>query len=80
MNNKILRIQEMLMDEMERITSEDITKGTLKREIERSNALSTSAGTLIKAVNISLRVKELAMKNQQTVNSLNNELGITNEK
>lgn len=75
MNNKLIKIQEMLMKEMERLSDKDVNG----EEISRSNALSNSAMTYIKTINLGLRIKETAIKNQMTEKTLKDELGL-NEK
>lgn len=75
MNNKLINIQEMLMKEMERLSDKEVNG----EEISRSNALSTSAMTYIKTINLGLRIKETAIKNEMTEKALKEELGL-NEK
>jgi len=72
MNNKLIIIQEMLIGELKRLNEENIDKN----EISRSNAMSSTAMTYIKTINLGLRIKEVANKNQMSVNSLKKELGI----
>lgn len=79
MNNNLLKMQEMLMRQMERL-DEGKNNEDMNREVARSNALSQSANTFIKSVNVGLRIKEIADKQQITVKSINKELGIENEK
>lgn len=75
MNNKLIKIQEMLLKEMERLSEENINI----EEISKSNALSNSAMTYIKTINLGLRIKETAQKNEMTEKALKEELGL-NEK
>ncbi len=75
MNDKLIKIQEMLMREMERLSEKSINV----EEISRSNALSNSAMTYIKTINLGLRIKETAQKNEITEKALKEELGL-NEK
>lgn len=79
MNNKIIEIQEMLMREMKRLDCDDLMKENGNNEIARSNALSNSATTYIKAINTSLRIIDTAEKNNQTQESLTKELGLSDE-
>lgn len=79
MNNKILKIQEMLLNQMKRLDDEEIMKNNSKREIMRSGALSQSASAYVKAVNISLKIKELSKNNSKVEDLLKRELGIINE-
>lgn len=55
-DNKLLSIQEMLMREMERLDDDEHMKKFAGDECRRSNALSNTAQSFIKTINISLRV------------------------
>ena len=75
-NNKIIDIQEILFNEMKRLNDEKYMNENGMAEISRSNALTNNALTYIKAINAQLRILETAEKNQQTSQSLIQELGI----
>lgn len=78
MDNRLNKIQEMLIKEMNRLDSngtEDIIA-----EVSRSNALSQSALTFIKSINTQIRVREIADKQQKSINVVEKELGIKYEK
>lgn len=78
MDNRLNEIQEMLIKEMNRLDSngtEDIIA-----EVSRSNALSQSALTFIKSINTQIRVREIADKQQKSINVVEKELGIKYEK
>ena len=77
-DSNILTIQDYLMREMKRLDDEEYMKYNGKDEVARSNALAQSANTFIKSVNLGLRVIEVAKSNEQTKDSLNKELGVTN--
>ena len=80
MNNKIIKIQEMLYDEMNKLCDDENMKTYAKREVSRSQALTQSAGAYIKAVNTQLKVKELASKkNPAYEETLLKELGVISE-
>lgn len=79
-SDNILTIQEMLMKEMKRLDDDKLIEKNAKNEIARSNALSQSAMTFIKTINVKLRVMEVADKNKIVKSSLNKELGVYNEK
>lgn len=79
MNNKIIKIQEMLYEEMKKLSDDENIKTYAKREVSRSQALTQSAGTFIKAVNTQLRIKELTKKNPAYEETLLKELGVVNE-
>jgi hypothetical protein len=78
-NNKIITIQEMLMREMQRLDDSDYMAKAGKDEVLRSNALTNNATAFIKAVNVQLRIKEVAQTNEVTQQSLSKELGINEE-
>ena len=75
-NNSILTIQEMLMREMKRLDDNELMKKDGANEIARSNALSHQATTYLKSVNLSIRIMEVADKNQQTRETVQKELGL----
>lgn len=76
MNNKIIKIQEMLYDEMERLSDDETMKSYAKREVSRSQALTQSAGAFVKAINTQLKIKEIAKKNPEYEETLKRELGV----
>lgn len=80
-NNNLIKMQEMLMREMERLDDMDNIIGIDKgEEISRANALSQSATTFIKSVNVGMRVIEMSNKYEIKKNKLTKELGIDDEK
>lgn len=77
MNNRLIKIQEMLFNQMERLDNNDLMeKGLGKREIQRSGALSQSAGAYIKSVQTQLKVKEMTKRNPASENTILKELGV----
>lgn len=60
MNTKIIDIQDMLLKEMERLNDDTFMLENGTQEIYRSNAITNSAERYLKAVNLSLRIKETA--------------------
>ena len=79
--NKILKIQEMLYDEMNKLSDDELMKTYAKREVSRSQALTQSAGAYIKAINTQLKVKELVNNNSNKEQALLESLGVLeNEK
>lgn len=76
MENKLIELQEILFKNIKNLDKEHENVAT---EIARNNTLSNSVTTFIKAVNLNLRIKEVAYKNEQTVESLKNELGLNHE-
>jgi hypothetical protein len=80
MSNKLIRAQEIIFDELERLNDEQLMKsGYGKREIERSNVISNNAQSLIKIVNLQLRLKEVARRNETQEKKLLEELNIIEE-
>ena len=81
MNNNLIKMQEMLMRQMKRLDDLDQTIGVDKaEEIARANALSGSAVTLLKSVNVGLRIIEVAKKYETRKEQLALELGVEDEK
>lgn len=74
--NKLQDIQEMLFDEMKRLSDNNYMMNMGEEEIQRSQALSNSASTYIKSVGTSIKVIELASKSNVSVDEMMNELGI----
>lgn len=79
MNDNILTIQEAIMRQIGRIDNDDVMATNGKQEVARSNALSQSATTFVKTVNLKLKVMEVSEKFEVSAKDLNKELGITNE-
>lgn len=82
MDNKLIRIQEMLFNQMERLDDDKLMqKGLGNREIQRSGALSQSVCAYIKSVNTSIKVKEMCKMNPSSETAILKELGVLpNEK
>ena len=76
MENNLIKIQEMLIKEMERLDNDTIDS----MEIARGNTLSQNATTYIKTINVGLRVIEMSNKFDMSKEKLHKELGIEHEK
>ena len=77
MNNKIIRVQEIIFDQLNRLSDEELMKsGMGKREIERANVISNNAQTFIKVTNLSLKVREVAKREQTQHKKLLEELNL----
>lgn len=80
-NNNLIKMQEMLMRQMERLDGLDNSNAENKtEEISRANALSQSAVTFLKSVNVGLRIIEVAKKYETQKDNLTLELGVVDEK
>lgn len=80
-NNNLIKMQEMLMRQMERLDGLDQANTENKaEEISRANALSQSAVTFLKSVNVGLRIIEVAKKYETQKDNLTLELGVADEK
>ena len=80
-NNNLIKMQEMLMRQMERLDGLDQSNTESKaEEISRANALSQSAVTFLKSVNVGLRIIEVAKKYETQKDNLTLELGVADEK
>ena len=76
MNNRLLEMQEMLFNQMKRLDDGKLTMEELNSEVSRSNALSNSALTILKTINVNIRITELSEKYNKTKESINKELGV----
>jgi hypothetical protein len=77
MNNKLIRVQEIIFDQLNRLSDENLMRsGFGKREIERSNVISNNAQTFIKVVNLNLKIQEVARRNQTQNRNLLQELDL----
>lgn len=79
MNNNLIKIQKMLLSQMERLDDDELMKSNAQVEISRGNALSQSAVTFLKSVNIGLRIIEASKKYKTRKEKLSKELGVTDE-
>lgn len=78
-NDRLLEMQEMLFQEMKRLSNDKLMKENGMYEIARSNSLSASALTIIKSINVQLRIQEIAEKQQLTSNAIQKRIGVENE-
>lgn len=76
MNNKLLDIQDIVFNQLKRISKDNMTIEELNYEISRSNAVSNNAITFIKTINTNIRIKELAEKYNVTIDAIKKELGL----
>ena len=76
MNNNLIKIQEMLLRQMERLDDDILMEEKGRDEVARGNALSQSAVTFLKSVNVGIRVIEMAERTGTLKNELTKELGI----
>lgn len=76
MNNNLIKMQEMLMRQMERLDDDEIMSHSNKEEVARGNALSQNATTFIKSINVGMRVIEMSEKYEIQKDKLTKDLGI----
>ncbi len=76
MKNNLIKMQEMLMRQMERLDNDEIMASNNKAEIARGNTLSLNATTFIKSINAGMRVIEMSQKYEMQKDKLTEELGI----
>ena len=76
MNNRLLDMQEMIFKQMKRLDNDKLSLEELTNEVSRSNALSNNALTIIKAINVNIRITELSEKYQKTKGTISKELGL----
>lgn len=79
MKNKLIKIQEMLYDEMKRLSDDEIIKSYAKREVSRSQALTQSAGAFIKSINTQIQIKNIVKTDNIKEIDLLTKLGIVDE-
>ena len=77
MKNELIEIQKLLKKQMVRL-DEAVSK-EVQIEIGRSGAMSQNAQAYLKAVNTSIKVKEMTHKNPASEKTILNELGIIND-
>ena len=80
MTNNLIKIQEMLMRQMERLDDDLLMAENGRDEVARGNALSQSAVTFLKSINVGIRVIEMAERMGTQRKELTYELGIDDEK
>jgi len=56
MNNNLTDLNDYLFETLEKLTNEDLNEEQLQKEIIRSNAVTSVAGTIIENAELSLRV------------------------
>lgn len=79
-NNELKRVQKILLNQMDRLDDEEVMKERGKREIQRSGAISQSAVAFVKSIQMQTKIIELSGKYNVEVETMNEFLGIDNEK
>lgn len=74
MNNKIIEIQDILMNQMKRLDNAEGKETQI--EVQRSGALSKNAQEIVRAVNTSLKIKQMARQNKSAEIEILKEIGI----
>lgn len=77
MKNSLIKMQGMLMKQMERLDS--AVSNEISIEVARSGALSQNAQAYLKSVGTSLRVKEMSKKNPLSEKTILEEIGVLDE-
>lgn len=78
-NNIILKMQDILVRELDRLDNDNFMEENSKEEIKRSTAISQSANTIIKTVDLNMKILKFANQTQNALDDVNNVLGITDE-
>lgn len=78
MSNRLIKIQEMLYNQMTRLDDNELMEKSNK-EIQRSGAMSQSAGAYIKSVQTQIKIKEMCKRNPASEQTTLIELGVLNE-
>ena len=80
MKNKIVAIQEIIFNQLKRLNDDELmNSGYGKREIEKANVISNNAQTFIKVVNLNLKIRDVAKREQTQYDKLMEELNIIDE-
>lgn len=76
MQNEILKIQQKLMNEMDKLEDAEHMKLYGKKEVSISQALTQSAGAYLKAVNTQLKIKDIVNHNSEKEKELLESIGV----
>lgn len=76
--NELIEIQKLLKKQMLRL--DEAVGREISTEVGRSGALSQNAAAYLKAVNTSLKVKEMTGKNPASEKTMLKEIGVLNER
>lgn len=74
--NKLKEIQNLMMKQMHRL--DEAVASEVNVEVNRSGALSQNAQAYLKAVNTSIKAKEMCGKNPDAEDTILTELGVLN--
>ena len=76
-NNKIIEVQEMLFNQMKRLSKDDfIMDDNLNKELSRSTALYNQSTNFIKAINTQLDIIQIAKRSDIKTKELITKLGL----
>lgn len=78
-NNKLNRIKDILMEELEIIRDRNLQGENLEMELRRSQAMTQNAQAILNDVKINLRIIDTAQKTGVETKELMDELNIINE-
>ena len=76
MNNNLIKIQKILMRQMERLDDDKLMAVSCRDEVLRGNALSQNATAFLKSVNVGMLVIEMSNKYEIKKDKLSKELGV----
>lgn len=76
MENNLIKIQTIVMKQMERLNDDAYMEDKGKEEIARANALSQNATVFIKTINIGLRIIDMQQKFNISESNLKQKIGI----
>ena len=76
-NNKIIEVQEMLFNQMKRLSKDDfIMDDNLNKELSRSTALYNQSTNFIKSINTQLDIIQIAKRSDMKTKELITKLGL----
>jgi hypothetical protein len=79
MENKIIEVQKIVLDELERLNNDVLMKETGQEEIQRGNVISKITKSYVQLINTNLKVLEYVDSREKQIEEVNNILGISNE-
>lgn len=79
MNNKIIEVQEILFNEMKKLSNEDfysLDNKETQKEFQKATALYNMSTNFIKTLNTNIGIMNAAKRNEEKYESLMDKLGL----
>ena len=68
------KLNDALMNSLDRLDNEEIIETNATTEIARGNAISKTSQVMLNIINTNIRIKEIANKEHKTITDVKNEL------